>query len=356
MGRMKIKTDDAGKIVFIDVLKSFACLCVVIGHVIRGMRKEPIEVSVVLSVLADFVYYFHVPCFFFASGYLYANKQLKSLEEYRKFICKKLIALGIPYFACSVFYIMMGSIVSSDISFNSLPGLVGELLMAPVAQYWYLYALFEMFVIVPVIEYMFRKTDKGWILFLLIVAALGVRVDTLWIKYLVLYTCYFYLGAYFNQKNIIKKYHVYEMDSRKLLLFSGLLSVGLYGVYKYVLAELIIHKSVNNVFQGTVKLLLVGCMVMMAIAITHTDNAINRFLNRLAPYSLYIYLFHTWFTGLTRVLLCKTGIYSDWLHMLCGMAAGVAGPLVVALVIRKIPFFRFWIEPLRILGKKNTVL
>ena len=44
------------KFEFIDILKSFACLCVVIGHVIRGLRKGPIEVSLFLKDVADFVY------------------------------------------------------------------------------------------------------------------------------------------------------------------------------------------------------------------------------------------------------------------------------------------------------------
>lgn len=352
---MGLKTNAEGKTVFIDALKSFACLCVVLGHVIRGLRKEPIEISGVLTILADFVYYFHVPCFFFASGYLYANKQLKSREEYWQFIWKKLVALGIPYFACSVMYILLGSAISSDIELNGLQGLIKELLAAPVAQYWYLYALFEMFLIVPVIEYIFRKTGKGWILFLFIAVSMGIRTDIFWIKYLVLYTCYFYLGVCFNQKNILNKYHIYETAPRKLLMLCSVLTVGMYGFYKYVVTEFSLNRSVNYIVGGGVKIGLVICMVVMAVAFTQTDNVVNAFLNRIAPYSLYIYLFHTWFTGATRVVLCKIGIYNDWLHMICGMTVGVLCPVAAALIIRKVPVFRFWIEPLSVVKNRKCL-
>jgi fucose 4-O-acetylase-like acetyltransferase len=341
-------TQEREKVIFIDVLKSFACLCVVLGHVIKGLRKEPIEVAGILTVISNFVYFFHVPCFFFASGYLYANKPPKSGEEYRKMVWKKLVSLGVPYFACSVFYILTGPILSTDIKIYSLQGTVKELLTAPVAQYWYLYALFEMFVLVPLVEYIFRRVDQGWILFLFVAAALVIRADIYWIKYLLLYTCYFYLGVYFNQKSVLKRYPVYKIHPCRLFVLSAALAIGVYTFYQCVLDEIITNGSVNYAIGGMVKLLLVVCMALMAVAIAQKDNTVGILLIRIAPYSLYIYLFHTWFTGSARVLLCKMGFYSDWLHLLCGMAVGVFCPVAATWIIRKVPFFQFWFEPLKV--------
>lgn len=77
------------RIFFIDILKSLACICVMIGHVINGMIKDGMDVSVLLRTVNSYVYLFHVPCFFFASGYLYANQRLDKWNEYPKFLLKK---------------------------------------------------------------------------------------------------------------------------------------------------------------------------------------------------------------------------------------------------------------------------
>lgn len=75
-------------VLYIDILKAIACICVLVGHVISGIIKADIEVSELLRHLCEYVYLFHVPCFFFASGYLYANKQIKTWKEYGLFWCK----------------------------------------------------------------------------------------------------------------------------------------------------------------------------------------------------------------------------------------------------------------------------
>lgn len=338
------------KFEFIDILKSFACLCVVIGHVIRGLRKGPIEVSLFLKDVADFVYLFHVPCFFFASGYLYVHSRPKKGKGYLKFVWKKLVVLGLPYFACSVFYMLAGPIMSADIETYSFLGIMKELLTAPIAQYWYLYALFEMFLIVPVVQLAEeRGVNSGWILLLFIACALGIRVDILWAKYLILYTCYFYLGVYFNQRNFLEKYCAGQTGKRGLFV-CGAATIGIYVLYRAINSSELLGDTSMNLLQGVTKLLLVICMVGMSVAVTSKKNTMNRFLIWLSEYLLYIYLLHTWFTGSIRVILCRVGISSCWLHTICGMAVGVAGPVIAACIIRRVPVFRFWFEPLRVFG------
>lgn len=193
------------RIVFIDILKSIACLCVLVGHVINGMIKDGMDVSAVLRTVNSYVYLFHVPCFFFASGYLYANRKTEMWGGYFRFIFRKLIVLGLPYFVSSIAYILFSSVMSSDMhtaySFDAIMGLW----VSPVVQYWYLYALFEMFAIVPVVELKCRKIDKKWILLVSVLCALLVRTDIVYMEYVVMYTCFFYMGAYANQIGVVKK-------------------------------------------------------------------------------------------------------------------------------------------------------
>lgn len=333
------------RIVFIDILKSTACLCVLVGHVINGMIKDGMDVSTVLRTVNSYVYLFHVPCFFFASGYLYANKPPKTWERYLRFVSKKLVALGLPYFVCSIAYIVFSSVMSSDMhtaySFDALMGLW----VSPVAQYWYLYALFEMFVIVPALELVCGRIDRKWILLLSVVCALAVRADSACITYVTMYTCFFYMGAYCNQAGVIQKEFFAQKSAVHLLLAGCALSIAVYAAYQMIAAYTDFTAEVNYAVRGITRILLVITIVWIAYAMSQMHNAVSRFLIWLSQYSLYIYLFHTWFTGTLRVLLRKAGFTNSWLQAVCGITAGLAGSLAAAVIIRKVSFFRFWFEP-----------
>lgn len=51
---------------YVDFLKGFAILCVVVGHIAAFNPK--------CDLLIDFVYSFHMPLFFFISGFLFHKK------------------------------------------------------------------------------------------------------------------------------------------------------------------------------------------------------------------------------------------------------------------------------------------
>lgn len=65
---------------WIDILKGIGILLIVIGHIING----PIR---------DFLYLFHVPIFFFLSGYLF-----NGVVDIKLYVLKKIKRLLIPYF------------------------------------------------------------------------------------------------------------------------------------------------------------------------------------------------------------------------------------------------------------------
>ena len=61
-----------GREMWIDYIKVFACILVVLGHFFQSMVKASILSDNGLYQWFDTtVYYFHVPLFFICSGYLY---------------------------------------------------------------------------------------------------------------------------------------------------------------------------------------------------------------------------------------------------------------------------------------------
>lgn len=91
---------------WIDSLKGMAIILVVIGH-LNGVS----------SGLNQYIYSFHMPLFFFISGYLFNFE--KYIDIGKEYVIKKINSLIIPYFFFSVisyiFYIIMDSLYQPQI-------------------------------------------------------------------------------------------------------------------------------------------------------------------------------------------------------------------------------------------------
>lgn len=225
--------------------------------------------------------------------------------------------------------------------------------MAPVAQYWYLYALFEMFLTVPIIEFMLCWFHKLWVLFLFVICALYIQVNISCIGYLISYTCFFYMGTYFNYSKIMRSNYVMRTAPRLLFGAGCVMSIVIYVLYRRIVAGGVVGPDTAGVLQTIARMLLVITVVVISFAITGMNNLLYRFLARLSQYSFYIYLFHTWFSGTLRVLLRKAGCENSWIQVICGFTTGLAGSIAVAVIIKKVPLFRFWFEPLKVVKRSG---
>jgi fucose 4-O-acetylase-like acetyltransferase len=76
---------------WIDIAKGIGILCVVVGHAINQLNPE--NVTIILLTIRNVIYSFHMPLFFFLSGFL-LNYSTTTLE----FIRKKVKRLVVPYF------------------------------------------------------------------------------------------------------------------------------------------------------------------------------------------------------------------------------------------------------------------
>lgn len=136
-----------------------------------------------------------------------------------------------------------------------------------------------------------------------------------------------------------------EKSPNRLLFAGCMLSIVIYSAYQMIAAFTDFTAEADYAVRGVTRLLLVTTIVWISYVVSRMCNAVSRFLIWLSQYSLYIYLFHTWFTGTLRVLLWKAGATNSWIQAVCGIAVGLACSLVAAVIIRKVSFFRFWFEP-----------
>ncbi|MDO5336996.1 MAG: acyltransferase [Eubacteriales bacterium] len=133
---------------WVDDIKTIACILVVLGHFFASVQRYA-SGGVLYEWFHKTIYYFHVPLFFICSGYLYQKYSLvNDAKSYLKNISKKAIALGIPYITFSSATWILKTMFSRDVN-NQIGGFCDTMFFHPTAPYWYLYALFLIFLITP---------------------------------------------------------------------------------------------------------------------------------------------------------------------------------------------------------------
>ena len=138
------------RVIWVDYVKVFACILVVLGHFFQSMVKDRIILEGNFYIWFKItIYYFHVPLFFICSGYLYQKySKVDSWKSWGQNISKKFITLGIPYFVFTFVTWGLKSLFAST-SYSEIGGLFDTLFVNPIPPYWFLYILFIIFFMTP---------------------------------------------------------------------------------------------------------------------------------------------------------------------------------------------------------------
>lgn len=138
----------------INIMRGIAVLCVVIGHSFNAT-----ETPTILGFIKSFVYCFHMPAFFFISGFL-EGKRRRSFSEKKNAIIKKGKRLMVPYFfltvVTAVLKLFFGAFARNPLHFSTL---IVDVLIGrnnPNGGLWFLYALF----IISVFGILFDNVDR----------------------------------------------------------------------------------------------------------------------------------------------------------------------------------------------------
>lgn len=157
------------RIEYIDVFRAFGIILMVMGHIGFGNKFD------------HFIHAFHMPMFFFVSGFLYKKREI-SLLSYLK---KKAMSLMIPYFVFGLFHYLFFSVqngfqlepIKAWLLFPAYEGI-------PIAEaLWFLPALFFADIIYYWLIKMIKNSSILWVIVIMISligqvlpAKLGIRV------------------------------------------------------------------------------------------------------------------------------------------------------------------------------------
>lgn len=179
------------RIDWIDALKGFAILTVVIGHCITDSLSSQTfpEYAVLLQMMYDAIYSFHMPLFFMISGYVFYLT-----KSYRKWKTK-VLDFSIVYVIWSTLMWFSKYMMSGDVNHPVTIIDLVSIVYKPIMVYWYLYVLIILYAIVSCLRWE-RVSWRLWSISA--VAAIAVKtmqLDIGMLNNVIYHMCYFLTGG-----------------------------------------------------------------------------------------------------------------------------------------------------------------
>lgn len=211
-----MKESENKRIAFISFLQFIGVVSVIFGH-----SMNSIAVPGIFTGMKAWVYTYHMPLFFFVSAFLFSYKGGYD-QGYKNIISKRFSRLIIPYIIWNVSFIFPKIIFYSTLPdqvqpLELSPKYIAEMLLYPrnniLGHTWFLFALFEMFLIAIFLDKA-KKKKSIWIpvtLALVILNCFGIQSKFLAIGDLMkngmFFWCGLMLGTYtpFDIEHILKE-------------------------------------------------------------------------------------------------------------------------------------------------------
>lgn len=295
------------RILLLDIARSICIILVVIGHF------YPDTATPEYKIFRQWIYAFHMPVFFFISGYLYLRFQ-DNKEQLHLFLNKKFNRLMIPYFITSFIVIVMKLIMQNGGNIDNPVSCFSfiKVFYRPEAGYylWFIWSLFSIFLVVPWI-----KTKRGRILLLVIslllhYSILAVEltdkeailavVDIFALKQTAKMLVWFVLGMLcvdFNW-NLSLSGH-----SNKLILILFVLFSFIFCIYPAY--------DEHSFPAAILPYLGIFSILIVSDYLSRYSSMVQSIFVPLSKASFFIYLFHTTFMGFAKSVLSKISFFQS---------------------------------------------
>lgn len=237
---------------WVDYAKAIGIILVVYGHVARGINNAGMELSPEFFKFSDsIVYSFHMPLFFFLSGLFFYNSLSKSGGV--GLTLRKVDSIVYPYLIWSL---LQGTIEATLSNYTNGNVTFSEILTIwePRAQFWFLYALFFVFIASAIISYFLPERFVGLVFIIAIILYLNTSL-TYGVKpflYIANNLVFFVFGMLFTKKNI--KTH---LSSNRALMILFAAFVCLQYFFHFYLGKLYTYVGIESLLVALVSILFI---------------------------------------------------------------------------------------------------
>lgn len=328
---MSAKTAVRTREKWVDDVKVIACILVVLGHFFQSMTKANIlPENDLYQWFNTTIYYFHVPLFFICSGYLYQKySKVNSVDGWFRNVVKKALALGVPYATFSTATWVLKKLFSSSVN-DQIGGLGDTLFLHPTSPYWYLYALFFIFLVTPTFSSV-KAAAVGLIVALaakvLILTGGGYSVYA--VSTVLSNEIWFVLGMSICAFNV-------QLKGRKVQgIICGLL---------FIILSILVYKAEISEGLASFAMGLLACVAVIMM-VAGFEERLGKGIDSLAKYTMPIFLMHTLFAAPLRSVLMKVGIENAVIHVVLGLGISFAGPIIAAWIMKKTKWLEFFLYP-----------
>ena len=311
---------------WVDYAKAIGIILVVYGHVARGVFNAGLPMEEDRFLLVDsIIYSFHMPLFFFLSGLFFYDSLMKRGRA--GLITNKVDTVVYPFIVWSLLQGLTEVVLSNYTNGDVTLGRVFSLLWSPRAQFWFLYALFLIFV---VCSFVYAKADRRYFPALLLAfGALYIFKQDLAMgnigRFIFGNAVFFALGIWFNE---IRGYFLARYVW--LTCFFGAL---------FVVGQYLFHVTFGLTWEvgGLPVLSLATVSIFFVVALSMLIGRVRlEWLLFVGASSMTIYLMHILAGSGARVILASfMGIDSIPVHLLVGTLVGIILPLVAQLLIKR---------------------
>ncbi len=312
---------------WVDNVKGIACILVVLGHFFQSMvQAELMPETELYAWFNGTIYYFHVPLFFICSGYLFQRTaKIDSLHAWGSHLLKKALSLGVPYFVFSTLTWLLKNAFSGQVNSQNEPYFT-TLFLAPASPYWYLYALFFLFLFA--VPFSGKRTALFALcaaLAMKLLAAYGLTTRIYALSTVFENAIWFVLGM-----NLCIFAEEKANCGKKHLLY------GFAFLTAFLLLSVLVYRSEKAAHVVPLLMGLLGCAAVTLLVMFFSQcGEQGRVMRFLTQYTMPIFLMHTIFAAGLRSVLMKANVTSLAMHTVSGLAISIFGPIVATMVLKK---------------------
>lgn len=328
------------RISYIAQAQLIGCLLVVLGHSIPLNWNVP---NLIYNTDV-FIYTFHMPLFFFISGFLFEKTNSVNRYNYASYLKKRTVKMMLPYVVLTLVgfvpKILLGRLINDESSF-SIKYFI-ECFLIPRQNVWGHFWFLPTLLIISAFAFFFSKLKASKfrkVFYILVVVLFGLSIissfkditDWFAINDVIKFTCYYALGVLFGNSSFEKL--IEDRRKNRFLLLLLPISIGLFVV------------DFDNAFlTGFIRMAIGIFMVIFVLIFSQlfniTSTKIGKFLTR-NTYPIFI-LSWPFQSIVSLVFESKLGLVY-YVTMPIAFFVGICGPVATIIAVD-------WIE--KKIGKK----
>ncbi len=330
--------DKSRNIETVFIAKGIGIILVVFGHYIPADSPE------YWKILNSLVYKFHMPLFFFLSGYLFVKI---NMNNYFLHVKKKAGRLLLPFMSIALLFLIFKYL------FNLYPNIKAttnpitsnnfvQLFICPGKSYvpllWFIYTLMMIFVIYPPLDYLLK--NKMLLIFLSSILLLLPLPHACCLSDISKNLPYFALGNLLRQ-HIDLDNTIHKLKLFSVIILSGMLFlIGYFFILPKIFKDMIYMVSFTELILGIAGI--AACISLSMLIHQCGNSVLSTCLMAVGFFSMSIYLLHTIFAGGVKVFFYTKRPYSlDLFEVkaVIAICSGVVAPLLLEKYFLRENFF-----------------